>query len=92
MKSEDSATSDPRSYYAGICDVYRVIAEEHDLADDARAIARRRREWWMKQVQYLDQPSVAESLRRRAHRAQTPGHGAQGLVDTGSAGGGTNAP
>jgi glycosyltransferase involved in cell wall biosynthesis len=63
-----SLTSDPRRLYEGICKVYRVILDEHELSDEQRAVASSRAIWWERQVALLDSPSGAERLRRPARR------------------------
>jgi glycosyltransferase involved in cell wall biosynthesis len=63
-----SLTSDPRRLYEGICKVYRLILDEHELSGELRAVASSRATWWERQVELLDRPSGAERLRRLARR------------------------
>jgi glycosyltransferase involved in cell wall biosynthesis len=68
-----SLTSDTGGLYRGICRVYDVIREEHDLDEDARAVVNRSQRYWQQQLMALEAPSrrqrvrhVARSLKQRA--------------------------
>jgi glycosyltransferase involved in cell wall biosynthesis len=63
-----SLTSDPRQLYEGICKVYRLILDEHELSGELRVVASSRATWWERQLELLDRPSDAERLRRLARR------------------------
>ena len=57
-----SLTSDVRSFYEGICDVYATIADEHALDPVARAVVLKRLAVWRREVVRLDERSRSARL------------------------------
>ena len=70
-----SLTSDSVRSVSSLADVYDVIADEHDLDDDAQAYARRRSRAWRRGAELLEQPSAlrrARGMLRRLHIRVSP--------------------
>jgi glycosyltransferase involved in cell wall biosynthesis len=56
--------------HEGVCQTYGVIVSEHPLDEEARAIARRRHEWWLAERDNVVNPSLPRQLRRVGGRVK----------------------
>lgn len=64
----DQITSDPAAHHRSLPEVYRIVAEEYDVPDDIRELARQLRQAW---IRSSDHPVMT---RRRVPQALRPVH------------------